>query len=136
MASHTPLIGVIVIGLGLAFVLGTLAQRLKLPPLVGYLIAGIAIGPFTPGFVADTDLTLQLADIGVVLLMFGVGLHFAPRDLLAVKKVVVPGAFVQMALIVLLGVGAGLLLGWPWQQGLVLGLCLSVASTVVVMRAL
>jgi CPA2 family monovalent cation:H+ antiporter-2 len=86
MEFHSPLIGVIVIGLGLAFVLGTLAQRLKLPPLVGYLLAGIVVGPFTPGFVADTELTLQLSDIGVVLLMFGVGLHFAPRDLLAVKN--------------------------------------------------
>jgi CPA2 family monovalent cation:H+ antiporter-2 len=136
MEFHSPLIGVLVIGLGLAFVLGTLAQRLKLPPLVGYLLAGIAVGPFTPGFVADTDITLQLADIGVVLLMFGVGLHFAPRDLLAVKKLVVPGALAQMAMITLLGVAAGLLMGWPWRQGLVLGLCLSVASTVVVMRAL
>ena len=136
MEFHSPLIGVIVIGLGLAFVLGTLAHRLKLPPLVGYLIAGIVVGPSTPGFVADTELTLQLADIGVVLLMFGVGLHFAPRDLLAVKKLVVPGALAQMALITLLGVGAGLLMGWPWRQGLVFGLCLSVASTVVVMRAL
>ena len=136
MEFHSPLIGVIVIGLGLAFILGTLAQRLKLPPLVGYLIAGIVVGPFTPGFVADTELTLQLADIGVVLLMFGVGLHFAPRDLLAVKKLVVPGALAQMAVITVLGVGAGILMGWPWRQGLVFGLCLSVASTVVVMRAL
>ena len=132
----SPLIAVIVIGLGLAFVLGTLAHRLKLPPLVGYLLAGVAVGPFTPGLVVDTHLTLQLADIGVILLMFGVGLHFAPADLLKVKAVVLPGAMLQMALITLLGVGAGLAFGWPWEQGLVFGLCLSVASTVVVMRAL
>jgi len=136
MEQTSPLIAVIVISLGLAFVLGTAAQRLKLPPLVGYLLAGVAVGPFTPGFVADTHLTLQLADIGVILLMFGVGLHFSPRDLLAVRAVAVPGAALQMVLIVGMGVGAGRLFGWPLAQGLVFGLCLSVASTVVVMRAL
>ena len=102
-------------GLGLAFVLGTLAQRLKLPPLVGYLLAGVVVGPFTPGFVADPHLTLQLADIGVILLMFGVGLHFSPKDLLAVKAIAVPGAILQMALVT---VWAGLrrrLFGWPWR---------------------
>ncbi len=134
--EHSPLIAVIVIGIVLAFVLGTAAQRLKLPPLVGYLMAGVLMGPFTPGYVADSHLTLQLADIGVILLMFGVGLHFQPKDLLAVKAVVVPGAVLQMAAIVGLGVGAGLLFGWPLAHGLVFGLCLSVASTVVVMRAL
>jgi CPA2 family monovalent cation:H+ antiporter-2 len=136
MEHGAPLIGILVIGLGLAFVLGTLAHRLKLPPLVGYLLAGVVVGPFTPGFVADTHLTLQLADIGVILLMFGVGLHFRPQDLFAVKSVVVPGAALQMVLIALLGMGAGLAFGWHWGQGLVFGLCLSVASTVVVMRAL
>jgi CPA2 family monovalent cation:H+ antiporter-2 len=135
--EHSPLIAVLVIGLGLAFVLGTLAQRLKLPPLVGYLLAGVVVGPsMLPGLSIDQHLTLQLADIGVVLLMFGVGLHFKPRDLLEVKNTVVPGAVLQMICIVALGIGAGLVFGWPWGQGLVFGLCLSVASTVVVMRAL
>jgi CPA2 family monovalent cation:H+ antiporter-2 len=135
--EHSPLIAVLVIGLGLAFVLGTLAQRLKLPPLVGYLLAGVVVGPSVlPSFSIDQHLTLQLADIGVVLLMFGVGLHFKPGDLLEVKNTVVPGAVLQMICIVALGIGAGLVFGWPWGQGLVFGLCLSVASTVVVMRAL
>ena len=133
---ESPLVAIIVLGLGLAFVLGTLAHRLKLPPLVGYLLAGVAVGPFTPGLVVDTHLTLQLADIGVVLLMFGVGLHFAPRDLLKVKSIVLPGAIIQMALIALLGLGASKFFHWPLAQGLVFGLCLSVASTVVVLRAL
>ena len=136
MEHMSPLIGVLVIGLGLAFVLGTAAQRLKLPPLVGYLLAGVVVGPFSPGVVIDQHLTLQLADIGVVLLMFGVGLHFKPSELMAVKAIVVPGAALQMAIITALGVGASLALGWPLAQGLVFGLCLSVASTVVVMRAL
>jgi CPA2 family monovalent cation:H+ antiporter-2 len=132
----SPLIGILVIGLGLAFVLGTAAQRLRLPPLVGYLLAGVVVGPFSPGIVLDQHLTLQLADIGVVLLMFGVGLHFKPGDLMQVKAIVVPGAALQMAIVTALGVGASLLLDWPIAQGLVFGLCLSVASTVVVMRAL
>src|SRR3954470_15238837 len=136
MEHMSPLIGILVIGLGLAFVLGTAAQRLRLPPLVGYLLAGVVVGPFSPGIVLDQHLTLQLADIGVVLLMFGVGLHFKPGDLMAVKAIVVPGAALQMAIITALGVGASLLLDWPIAQGLVFGLCLSVASTVVVMRAL
>ncbi len=136
MDHSAPLIAAVVIGLGLAFVLGTVAQRLKLPPLVGYLLAGVVVGPFTPGFVADSGLTLQLADIGVILLMFGVGLQFHAEDLWAVKGVVVPGATLQMAAIAGLGTLAGLAMGWPWGQGLVFGLCLSVASTVVVMRAL
>jgi len=136
MHEMSPLIAILVVGLGLAFVMGTVAQRLKLPPLVGYLLAGVVIGPFTPGFIADTHLTQQLADVGVILLMFGVGLHFKPRDLLEVKGVVIPGAILQMAAVTGLTVGAGFLLGWPLAQGLVLGLCLSIASTVVVMRAL
>jgi CPA2 family monovalent cation:H+ antiporter-2 len=136
MEHMSPLIGVLVIGLGLAFVFGTAAQRLRLPPLVGYLLAGVVVGPFSPGITLDQHLTLQLADIGVVLLMFGVGLHFKPGDLMAVKATVVPGAALQMAAITALGVGAGIAFGWNWAQGLVFGLCLSVASTVVVMRAL
>ena len=136
MTEASPLIAILVIGLGLAFVFGTLAQRLKLPPLAGYLVAGVVVGPFTPGFVADPHLTLQLADIGVILLMFGVGLHFSPKDLLAVKAIAVPGAVLQMALVVGLGLGAAHLFGWSLAAGLVFGVCLSVASTVVVMRAL
>lgn len=136
MHEMSPLIAILVVGLGLAFVMGTAALRLKLPPLVGYLLAGVMIGPFTPGFIADTNLALQLADVGVILLMFGVGLHFKPRDLLEVKGIVIPGAALQMAAVTALGVGASMLLGWPLAQGLVFGLCLSVASTVVVMRAL
>lgn len=136
MAHSAPLIAIIVVGLGLAFIFGTIVQRLKLPPLLGYLLAGVVVGPFTPGFVADSGLILQLADIGVILLMFGVGLQFHAKDLLAMKWVVVPGAILQMAAIASLGTLAGLAMGWPWGQGLVFGLCLSVASTVVVMRAL
>ncbi len=136
MHEMSPLIAILVVGLGMAFILGTLAQRLKLPPLVGYLLAGVVIGPFTPGFIADTHLTLQLADVGVILLMFGVGLHFKPRDLLEFKGIVIPGAILQMAVITTLGVGASMVLGWPLAQGLVFGLCLSIASTVVVLRAL
>src|SRR6201996_4567032 len=135
--EHSPLIGVLVIGLGLAFVLGTVAQRLRLPPLVGYLLAGVVVGPtMLPGLSIDQHLTLQMADIGVVLLMFGVGLHFQPADLMEVRKTVVPGAALQMVFIAALGVCVGLLFGWPWGQGLMFGLCLSVASTVVVLRAL
>jgi len=136
MEHMSPLIGVLVIGLGLAFVFGTAAQRLRLPPLVGYLLAGVVVGPFSPGITLDQHLTLQLADIGVVLLMFGVGLHFKPGDLMQVKATVVPGAALQMAAVATLGVGAGIAFGWTMAQGLVFGLCLSVASTVVVMRAL
>ena len=136
METVSPMIAVIAAGLGLAFVFGTAANRLRLPPLVGYLMAGVVVGPFTPGLLLDQHLILQLADIGVVLLMFGVGLHFSPRDLLAVKHIVVPGAVIQMALVAMLGIGASRLMGWPAREGLVFGLCLSVASTVVVMRAL
>jgi CPA2 family monovalent cation:H+ antiporter-2 len=136
MEEGSALITVLVIGLGLAFVLGTVAQRLKLPPLVGYLMAGVAVGPFTPGVHVDQGLTLQLAEVGVILLMFGVGLHFSPRDLMSVRRVVIPGAALQMVFVALLGIGAGWWFGWTLAQGLVFGLCLSVASTVVVMRAL
>jgi CPA2 family monovalent cation:H+ antiporter-2 len=136
MSEDAPLVGIIVAGLGLAFLFGTIANRLRLPPIVGYLIAGIAVGPFTPGFVADPHLTLQLAEIGVILLMFGVGLHFTPRDLLSVRAIVVPGALIQMLVIAAFGTAAGVALGWGASEGVVFGLSLSVASTVVVMRAL
>jgi CPA2 family monovalent cation:H+ antiporter-2 len=116
--------------------MGSLAQRVGLSPIVGYLLAGIAIGPHTPGFVADAALAAQLAEIGVVLLMFGVGLHFHPKDLLEVKGIAIPGALVQSACATLLGLATGLAFGWPPAAGLVLGVALSVASTVVLIRAL
>src|SRR4051812_31775587 len=128
MMESSPLIAILVIGLGLAFVFGTVAQRLKLPPLAGYLLAGVLVGAFTPGFVADPHLTLQLADIGVILLMFGVGLHFSPKDLLAVRAIAVPGALLQMSVVAGLGLGAASLFGWNLVSGVVFGLCLSVAS--------
>lgn len=133
---HGPLIAILVAGLGLAFVFGALAQRFRISPLVGYLVAGVAVGPFTPGFVADQNLANELAEIGVILLMFGVGLHFSLKDLLSVKAIAVPGAIVQIGVATLLGMGLGLLLGWTWVAGLVFGLALSVASTVVLLRAL
>jgi monovalent cation:H+ antiporter-2, CPA2 family len=115
---------------------GYIANRLRLPPLVGYLLAGIVVGPFTPGFVADAKLAPQLAEIGVILLMFGVGLHFSLRDLLAVRRVAVPGALVQVIATVIMSYGVSRLWGWTNGAGLVLGLALSVASTVVLLRAL
>ncbi len=136
MHEETALIATIAGGLGLAFVFGLIAVRLRMPPLVGYLLAGVAVGPFTPGFVADAGLASQLAEIGVILLMFGVGLHFSPEDLWAVRKIAVPGALVQIAAAALLGMLVAHLWGWPWGSGLVFGLCLSVASTVVLLRAL
>jgi CPA2 family monovalent cation:H+ antiporter-2 len=136
MEHETALIATVAAGLGLAFVFGFLAARLGLPPLVGYLLAGVAIGPFTPGFVGDTGLAQQLAEIGVILLMFGVGLHFSIQDLLAVRKIAIPGAAVQIAAATALGALVAGLWGWPWSARIVFGLCLSVASTVVLLRAL
>ena len=136
MPHHTPLIGTIVAGLVVAFIMGAIAHRLKLSPLVGYLIAGIMVGPFTPGFVADAGLANELAEIGVILLMFGVGLHFSLKDLLSVKAIAVPGALVQIAVATLLGMGLAHVMGWTLMGGLVFGLALSVASTVVLLRAL
>ena len=136
MHEETALIATIAGGLGLAFVLGLLAVRLRMPPLVGYLLAGVAVGPFTPGFVADAGLASQLAEIGVILLMFGVGLHFSPKDLLAVRKIAVPGALAQIAAATVLGMFVSHLWGWSWGSGFVFGLSLSVASTVVLLRAL
>jgi CPA2 family monovalent cation:H+ antiporter-2 len=136
MAHDSPLIGILVFGLGLAFVFGTIANRLKLSPLVGYLLAGVVIGPFTPGFVADSALTLELADVGVILLMFGVGLHFSPKDLMAVRRIAIPGAILQVAIAASLGALVAAWLGWPRASGIVFGLALSIASTVVMMRAL
>lgn len=136
MHNSTPLITTIVGGLVLAFLFGMLANRLKISPLVGYLAAGVLAGPFTPGFVADTSLAPELAEIGVILLMFGVGLHFSLKDLLAVKSIAIPGAVIQIAVATLLGIGLSRLLGWDLGAGVVFGLCLSTASTVVLLRAL
>ena len=136
MHYDTPLIATIVFGLGLAFIFGTLAHRCRMPPLVGYLLAGVLVGPFTPGFVADSGLALELAEIGVILLMFGVGLHFSAKDLLSVRTIAIPGALIQLALITLLGLGLALLLEWTVAAGIIFGLALSVASTVVLLRAL
>ena len=136
MPHYTPLITTIVAALTLAWAFAAVAYRLKLPPLVGYLLAGIAIGPFTPGYVADQDLARQLAEIGVILLMFGVGLHFSLEDLFSVRKIAIPGAIVQILCATLLGMGLAAWLGWSFGAGLVFGLALSVASTVVLLRAL
>jgi monovalent cation:H+ antiporter-2, CPA2 family len=130
------LISTIVFGLVLAFIFGFIANRLKLSPIVGYLLAGVAVGPYTPGFVGDSDLALQLAEIGVILLMFGVGLKFSLEDLWSVRGVALPGAIVQMSAATLLGIGFGTLIGLPLAESLVLGVSLSVASTVVLLRAL
>jgi len=136
MPHDTPLIATIVAGLGLAFVFGTIAQRVKIPPLVGYLLAGVAVGPFTPGYVADQALATELAELGIILLMFGVGLHFSLKDLLSVKAIAIPGAIVQIAVATLMGLGLAMLMKWKVSEGLVFGLALSVASTVVLLRAL
>ncbi len=135
-ATHTPLIGTIAIGLGAALILGLIAARFRLSPIVGFLIAGIAVGPHTPGFVGDLDLALDLAEIGVILLMFGVGLHFSLQDLLSVKNIALPGALVQVGIATGLGMLLGEILGWSLGAGVLLGLALSVASTVVLLRAL
>ncbi len=136
MPHSVDLITTIAAALGLALIFGFIAVRLKLPALVGYLVAGIAIGPFTPGFVADTALAGQLAEIGVMLLMFGVGLHFSLDDLLSVKKIALPGAVVQIAVATAMGMGLAHWWGWNLMAGLVFGLSLSVASTVVLLKAL
>ncbi|MDN3921845.1 YbaL family putative K(+) efflux transporter [Roseateles violae] len=136
MPHNVSLIATIAAGFGLAIAFGFIAVRLRMPPLVGYLLAGIVIGPATPGFVADVDLAGQLAEIGVMLLMFGVGLHFSMKDLLAVKRIAVPGAIVQIAVATALGFGLARWWGWSAGGALVFGLALSVASTVVLLRAL
>lgn len=136
MHHTTPLITTIVGGLVLAFLLGMLANRLRVSPLVGYLLAGVLSGPFTPGFVADTNLAPELAELGVILLMFGVGLHFSFKDLMSVKSIAIPGAIAQIIVATLLGIALSWGLGWSLMSGLVFGLCLSTASTVVLLRAL
>ncbi|CAN5492235.1 cation:proton antiporter [soil metagenome] len=136
MPHEVSLITTLAAGFGLALILGFIAARLKLPALVGYLVAGILIGPATPGFVADTAIAGQLAEIGVMLLMFGVGLHFSIDDLMAVRKIALPGAVVQMAVATALGAGVAMTWGWSLGGALVFGLALSVASTVVLLKAL
>lgn len=136
MPHADSLILTLVGGFVLAFVFGMAANRLKLSPLVGYLLAGVAVGPFTPGYVADMELAPQLAEIGVILLMFGVGLHFSPRDLMRVRRVAIPGALAQIASATLLGWMLGWALGLPHVEAFLLGFALSVASTVVLLRAI
>ncbi|MGL5813769.1 MAG: YbaL family putative K(+) efflux transporter [Aeromonas sp.] len=136
MDHSLPLITTLVGGLVLAYIFGMLAQRLRISPMVGYLAAGVICGPFTPGYVADLQLAPELAEIGVILLMFGVGLHFSVKDLLSVKHIAIPGAIVQITLATLLGLGLSQLLGWSITAGVVFGLALSTASTVVLLRAL
>ncbi len=137
MPEHqTPLIATIAAGLMLAYVFGLIAHRLRIQPLVGYLVAGVVVGPFTPGFTADLPLAGELAEIGVILLMFGVGLHFSLKDLVSVARIAIPGAIVQIAVATAMGAGLARLLGWSWMAGFVFGLALSVASTVVLVRAL
>jgi CPA2 family monovalent cation:H+ antiporter-2 len=135
--DHEPLlISTLAVGLTAALVGGLLARKLRLPPIVGYLLAGVVVGPFTPGFIADADLAAELAEIGVILLMFGAGIHLSVRDLLAVRGIAVPGALCRSAVATALGTALGLALGWDVGGALVLGLALSVASTVVLVRAL
>lgn len=135
-AHHTPILATIAIGLGLAFILGLIAHRFRISPLVGYLVAGIIVGPSTPGYDADMAVATELAEIGVILLMFAVGLHFSVNDLMAVRLIAVPGAIVQIVAATALGVLLGWALGWSIGAGIVFGLALSVASTVVLLRAL
>src|SRR3982751_3667468 len=131
-----PLVTTIAAAFTAAWVLGLITQRLRLSPIVGYLLAGVAIGPHTPGFVGDAALAGQLAELGVILLMFGVGLHFHWRDLLAVRRVALPGAIGQSLVATLLGAAAAAAFGWPVRAGLVVGMAMAVASTVVLIRVL
>ena len=133
---NVDLILTLTAGLAVALVFGFAALRLKLPPILGYLVAGIAIGPYTPGFVANRPLAEQLAEVGVILLMFGVGMHFHLKDLLAVRRIAIGGAVVQSMAATALGVSVARLFGWSWAAGIVFGLSLSVASTVVLLRVL
>lgn len=134
--SDLPLVSTVATGFGLAFICGMMAAKLRISPIVGYLVAGIVIGPHTPGFVADIDLAHQLSEIGIVLLMFGVGLHFSLKDLMKVRKIAVTGAIIQMGITTIIGTALALSWGWSQASGLLFGLSLSVASTVVLLRAL
>src|SRR5215207_6395835 len=128
MPHNTALIATVAAGLGIAFVFGLLATRLRFPPIVGYLVAGIVVGPFTPGYVADSGIASQLAELGDILLMFGVGLHFSVRDILAIRRIVVPAALAQTTVTTVIGALLGRAWGWSWGAGVSLGLCLGVAS--------
>jgi len=136
MEHDVSLITTLAAAFGFALILGVIAERLKIPALVGYLLAGILIGPATPGFVADMESASQLSEIGVILLMFGVGLHFSLDDLLSVKRIALPGAVVQMGVATLLGMGLASWWGWNLGAALIFGLSLSCASTVVLLKAL
>ncbi|GAB1343979.1 hypothetical protein MASR1M101_31060 [Gemmatimonas sp.] len=136
MHPETALLATLAGAFGVAFLFGFMATKLRMPPLVGYLLAGVALGPHSPGFIADVSLAGQLAEIGVILLMFGVGLHFSPGDLKRVQRIVVPGAILQMAVSFALGTGLALWWGWSNSAAVVFGLSLFVASTVVVLRVL
>lgn len=136
MHDETPLIALIAIGLVLAFIGGYIAVRLRLSPIIGYLVAGVIMGPYTPGFVGDAGLAAQLEEIGVILLMFGVGMHFSLQDLWAMRSIAVPGAVIQIVVATALGTGVSFLWGWSLSSGLIFGLALSVASTVVMLRAM
>src|SRR4051812_10269686 len=136
MHQELPLLLNITVALVVAFIGGVIARRIGLPTIVGYLVAGVAIGPFTPGFVGDIHTISQLAEIGVIFLMFGVGLHFSLSDLWQVRAIAIPGALLQMILMTVLGLGLGYLWGWTIAAGLVLGLAISIASTVVLLRGL
>ncbi len=136
VAQDMPLLTTIALGLSAAFICGMIAHKLKLPAIVGFLVAGIIIGPFTPGYVADAHVAEQLSEIGIVLLMFGVGLHFSLKDLMDVRRIALPGAIVQIAVAIAMGVGVTYYWGWPLESGLLFGLACSVASTVVLLRAL
>lgn len=136
MEHNVSLISTLAVGFGLALIFGFIAIKLKVPALVGYLFAGVLIGPTTPGFVADMAIAAQLSEIGVMLLMFGVGLHFSLEDLLSVKRIAVPGAVIQMSVATLMGIGAGMWWGWSFGASFVLGVSLSCASTVVLLKAL
>ncbi|NUG49885.1 cation:proton antiporter [Acinetobacter lactucae] len=136
MPHDVDLIILLAVGFGVALIFGYLAARLRLPPLIGYLIAGIIISPNTPGIVADIHLANQLAELGVMFLMFGVGMHFSLKDLLLVRRIALPGAILQIAVATLLGIGVSMLWGWSFGSALVFGLSLSCASTVVLLKAL
>jgi CPA2 family monovalent cation:H+ antiporter-2 len=136
MEHEAALITTLAAAFGLALILGFIAERLRVPALVGYLLAGIVIGPATPGFVADVGIAAQLSEIGVMLLMFGVGLHFSLGDLLAVKRIALPGAVAQMGVATVLGMGMAWWWGWALGPALIFGLSLSCASTVVLLKAL
>lgn len=136
MHQSIPLITTLAVALGLALIFGYLAARLKLPVIVGYLLAGILVGPYTPGFVAHAQMTHELSEIAVMLLMFGVGLHLSFDDLLEVRNIALPGAILQIVAATVLGAGMAYVWGWSLGGSLIFGLALSVASTVVLLRAL